>query len=258
MDFCQSARNFLAFGLALSLSQSAFAQDTRQSQFGLTLGFNHAYHNTNHLHVGADNSEVTTLHETGSGNDFIGGFSYAYNILPWFVYAHNRDMKQSILQRVWFGADLLFLNTTNRGVEFMSRNKYLKYYNYELQEKTIRLMFNSEIDFKSRWENVFTFIQMSAGAGRVAVKFDDYIRQGVGFRGGEIRLSSQVNYTLVYSLGAGLKFLVKPDLELDLSYLFTDFGEVETKTKSNSVVLGEPIQDRLLTSSILLNINYLF
>lgn len=258
MDFCQSARRVLFILLfSLVLPSSVFAA-YNNNEFGLMLGYNYSFHNTSHLHIGTGNTEVDTLHETGGNQDIIWGLSYARNILPWFVAYHDKDLSHSFLQRVWVGVDLLFMDTTQKGNEYESHDPDLDFFDYELEEKTIRLMFNTEIDFNSYWDNVFPFLQASVGAARVAVGFEDEVKPGMGFTGGNIKLSQKFNYNLVYSLGGGFKFLPKPDLQIGVSYLYTDFGVVKSKTESSSVVLFQPIRDHLYTSSVLLNITHLF
>lgn len=252
MEFCRKTLTATVFSLLALPSFANYLPNT----FELMLGYNHSFHNTNKLHIGDNNTEIDSLDETDSGNDFIGGIGYAYNILPWFVAYHNKDLTHSALQRVWVGLDLIFMNTTQTGDEVTGDD--LSFFTYEFTEDTTRLMFNSEVDFNSPWKNVFPFVQASVGVARIVASFSDEPNPAPGLSGGGISLPDEVNYNLAYSLGAGIKFLVMHNFQFGVSYLFTDFGIVETEMDSSSVTLSEPLRDHLYTSSALFNLNYLF
>jgi opacity protein-like surface antigen len=253
MDFCRQTFRPLAFVSLLALVSTPALAHYKQNQIELILGINHSSHTNNHFHGGADNTEIDAFHDTDTGNDFVGGVGYAYNILPWF-----KGQDHAVVQRVWVGLDLLFMNTTESGDMYLGQDPAFDFYDFELKEKTSRLMANAEVDFNFPWKNFFPFVQASIGAARVAVSFEDQPKPGVGFSAEKASLSEEINYNLVYSLGAGFKFLVVPEFQMGMSYLYTDFGVVETQTESSTLVLYEPITDHLYTNSVLFNFSYLF
>lgn len=255
MDFCRKMLPSLAATLLSALSFSSYAHDLSH-QLELMLGVNHSYHNTEQIYVGRTTEQVDSLHETGNGNDAVGGAGYGYNILPWFVAYQNKDMSDSLLQHVWVGLDWIFMNTVETGDVYASQNPDFNDFRFRLTQDTMRLMINTEIDFISLWKSIHPFVQASVGAARIASSYDDDPVPGIF--GGGLTVSEHVNYNLAYSLGAGFKVSVKPNLQIGASYLFTDFGYVKTSTHAGNVRLAKPIKDRLMTSSALLNINYLF
>lgn len=248
MDFFQ--RFFCAFSGALFLVPlSATAQS---HQLKLIMGLNHAYHDTSHLQIGEPVLETDSLHETDSGIDFIGGLGYAYDILPWFVNDAN-------LAKVWVGLDLILFNTTQSGEVYVDGNPDFSNYFYDLSEDTLRLMVNSEVDFKTPIKTLTPFVQASVGAARIVAHYQDETNPSVPFiREGGIDLEDKTNYNLAYSLGTGLKFLPMPEIQMSISYLYTDLGFVKTSTKDRDLTLSEPLEDHLKTSSLLFNIIYLF
>jgi opacity protein-like surface antigen len=248
MDFCRKTLTALTL-TALSLPSLAHYLP---QELELMLGYNYSSHSNNKIHLGVNNTEIDSLHQKGSGSDIIGGLAYAYNVFPQPEHAH------SFVQRVWVGLDLIFMNNTETGDVYLSQNPSNAFYDFELEEKTTRLMVNTEVDFGTRWAKVLPFVQASVGAARILAQYKETIEPGLPFTGGAFRLSNEVNYNLAYSLGAGVKFLVKPNLQAGFSYLFTDFGIIKTEDESNSVVLSEPIKDHLVTSSAFFNLSYLF
>ncbi len=248
MEFQNLIRPVATATLLTALSATA-QTNNKPNQLKLMLGINHAYHDNSDLYLGAHILEVDSLHENDAANDFIGGVGYSYDILPWFV----NDAK---LAHVWVGLDLLFFNTTQTGDVYVDQNPAFNDYNYEFSEDTMRLMVNTEVDFKTPSEKIFPFLQASVGAARIVAGYEDEPVPEI--QGGGIYLDDHTNYNLVYSLGAGVKFLPNPDIQVSLSYLFTDFGFVKTSTETENFILAEPLEDHLMTSSLFFNLSYLF
>lgn len=252
MDFCRKSLAVLAMS---TLTVQAFAH-YMPNQLELMLGYNNSSHSNNHIHFAPDNSEVDSLHEKDNGNDFVGGLGYAYNILPWFVAYHDKDLTHSALQRVWVGLDLLFMDTTESGDVYVGMDPALNDYHFKLEEETVRLMVNSEVDFNFPLKNVFPFVQASAGGAKIDASYKDTPQNGVV--GGGINMGERTNYNFVYSLGGGVKYMVNPHFQVSASYLYTDFGIVKTNQESHGISLLAPIKDHLYTNSAFFNFSYLF
>jgi opacity protein-like surface antigen len=107
-------------------------------------------------------------------------------------------------------------------------------------------------------KNLFPFVQASVGAGWIEASYKDHPNENATFTGGGIDMGERNNYNLVYSLGAGLKYLFNPHFQAQASYLYTDFGIIKTNTQHDGVTLSEPIKDHLYTNSALLTFSYLF
>ncbi|MFA6037205.1 MAG: outer membrane beta-barrel protein [Legionellales bacterium] len=195
--------------------------------------------------------EYDTLHETSDNNDGIWGFGVGYG-LPFF----DEEDDDGIFRDLLIGLDLLFFNVDREGEVYQGGQPELNNYNYLLELRTSRLMFNTELDFFPEWEWVFPYIQASAGIARVDATYSDTPVPGIG--GGAISLPQHTNYNFAYSFGAGLKFLIMEELQLSVSYLYSDLGDVKTSSDSENADLTNPITGELRTSSGLVGLSYLF
>ncbi|MFI4954843.1 MAG: outer membrane protein [Gammaproteobacteria bacterium] len=253
MEFKKINRHLIVPFLFLSVPIVTIAS-THNFQIEIMGGFNHSYSPESKLYIKSDTpgvpTEVDTLHDTSSGNDFIGGAGLSY-ILP------LADDKDDFMRDLLIGLDLYFFNTTRSGEVYLFEDPNANNLDYDLKLKTSRLMLNGELDFFSPWKRLAPYLQGSIGVARVEASYHDYpIGETIG---GGIRLSEKTNYNFAYSLGAGVKYNFIEDFQLSISYLYTDLGDVETSTKSgDQVILTQPTTDRLRTSSGLVGLSYLF
>lgn len=227
------------------------AQAQRPYQFELFGGYNRSHGNISDLTISSSDAESDTLRSNGSDNSFIGGGGIAYDFL-----AHIPQKPAYPFQEALLGLDLAFFDTKNKGDVYWYGNPDEAYSTYDLKVKTARLMLNGELSIRTPWKRFFPFIQASAGIARLSTEYNDKSVEGI--TGGNINLSSQVNYNFAYSFGGGVKYKITPAWQIAISYLYTDLGTAETSTDSDNIQLEEPIRYDLQTSSILFGLSYLF
>lgn len=212
------------------------------------VGINHSSHSYSHLHLSDGNTqENDRLNSSGDNNDVTWGVAYAYNVLPLFSATHHVN-PDSFVQHMLLGIDWMFLNTTNSGDVYQYNKETLNNFEYDFDIKTSRIMANIEVDFISAWKQVFPYVQASIGGARVETHYHDVANNPA--TGGGIALDTNTDYSFVYSLGLGIKYLVIPNFQISVSYLYTDFGTIETE--------DEILTDRFYTNSGLIGFTYLF
>ncbi|MBX3708649.1 MAG: porin family protein [Gammaproteobacteria bacterium] len=233
------------------------AASTANYQIRLYGGFSHAYTSTNKLVIDSPiEDETDFLHNTNSGNDGTAGIGFSYNFLPTLALADDSD--DCFLQDTSVGMDLFFLNTTNSGIVYQFENPNFDNYHYDLKLKTLRIMLNGELGFQSPLQDIIPYLQASVGIARIRTSYDETPRTEEGISDGNIQLSSKTNYSFAYSLGTGVKIMLASNVQLSISYLYTNFGSTETATRSNNVVLTKPINVTLRTHTGLVGLIYSF
>ena len=229
-------------------------------QIEAMLGINHAWGTPSALELGfGGDEEIDTLHRDGFKNKAAVGGGLGYNVLPYLIANYGTpDNQFSYLRDVIVGLDVIFFDTTQTGDVYLFQDPMLSEYTYRLKYKTARLMVNTEIGVATPWERLYPYFQASFGDARVSAGYHDYIKPQFG-EGLEIRVEPQTTYRFTYSVGAGMKFLITPDLQLSLSYLYTDFGTVSTiNSFIDESVNVNPVRMRLRTSTGMLGLACLF
>lgn len=230
----------LGIGLLLASSTLLASTHYHANQLEAIVGINHASHSYSNLHTGDGASqESDALHSDSANNDVTWGFSYAYNVLHRPYYG---------LQHLLLGVDWLFFNTTDSGDAYQYGYNSMANYRYNANFQTARLLANSEFDFISPWDTVFPYLQFSMGGARINADYSDTPIDG-SLGGGQV-LHKKTNYNFTYAVGAGVKYLIIPNFQVSVSYLYTNFGVVEFE--------DDRLEDRLVSSSGLLGFTYLF
>ncbi|VVC74951.1 hypothetical protein AQUSIP_02250 [Aquicella siphonis] len=254
MNF-QAARKYLSLPIMnsifyLLLPGSAFAANCN-FQFTLYGGYNHSETSVSDLVISP--LETDSLHNSNGGNDFLGGAGVAYQQM-----LTDDEDNGTIFRDVSLGLNFFMFNNSSSDEVYQFKDPQFDNFNYQLKLETSRLMLDGQLDFQPLWQDVIPFVEASVGVARVVAKYNESPEPDEGIQDGDIDLTDRTNYQFAYSLGAGFKTNLSPQVQLSLSYLFTDFGTVKTSTHAPQLTLDSPISIQLRTHTALLGLSYLF
>jgi opacity protein-like surface antigen len=231
--------------LFILLPFSSFSSQISASFYG---GYNHAVTDENTLQLPA---ETDRLLSTNGRDGFVGGvgLGYVLNHFPSFI------------NSITLGPELFLFNTNTKGDVWQFQDPAFSNYNYSIRIKTTRIMLDGWLDFKPVFWGISPLIGVGMGGANIKTQYSDQVSTlgaQSGITGGEIVLANKTNHKLVYSLSAGLRKQLTPNLILSALYLYTNFGALQTSINSSQVTLQQPIRFNLHTNSALLAITYLF
>jgi opacity protein-like surface antigen len=157
-----------------------------------------------------------------------------------------------------FGIGVDFFQTAN----FHQTGKVLQFnlpefenYTYRLNLKNIRIMADVDLDFHPIQERLIPFIEGGLGGARATLSYDSAPISPVDSP--NFTLPSKTSWRFAYQLGAGVKYLFKPQVELSLRYLYADMGTVYSSTLGSSASLATPLKATMNTQNFLFGLTYL-
>lgn len=233
------------------LAQTAVYASNHNFVFTLYGGYNHSETSVSDLVITP--LETDSLNNTNGGNDFIGGAGVAYQQM-----LTDDDESGTILLDASLGLNFFMFNTSSSDVVYQFKDPQFDNFDYDLKLMTSRLMLTGQLDFQPIFADVIPFVEVGAGVARVKVKYNESPRTEENIEDGDIDLTDKTNYQFAYSLGAGIKTNISSQVQVSLSYLYTDFGTVKTSQSAPQVTLDSPISIQLRTHTALLGLSYLF
>ncbi len=137
----------------------------------------------------------------------------------------------------------------------------LNYYDYEYGIENLNVLANLTLGLVEyqRWT---IFALGGLGVAWTWVDYEEIPKPGVD--GGNLTLKEESNTTFAWQAGGGIGFEVIPELDLTLTYLYTDLGDVETSstiTGSNgasSMEISDPANFGLSQQTVLLSAQWNF
>lgn len=188
--------------------------------------------------------ETDTVTKGHHHTSFTPAAGIAYN----YVIAPN---SQPILDSVTLALNYYYISTTHKGDVYQFENPLFDNFDYSMQLKSSRLMFDTEWNFQTVWGGIVIFGEAGAGAARNKVEYHDTPKPGI--IGGGLDLPSHTQNKFAWEAGAGIKVPV-PRMEkllLSLRYLYTNLGTVDSATNGNFAIV-EPIKFKPYAQSVLL------
>lgn len=199
--------------------------------------------------------QETDLMEKDNATDTTFGAGIAY-VLPLERILNNHP--NSIIKNLLFGVDYFYYNTQlGGGVQLYESAKFTNY-DYTLNLRTNRLMLNIQWLFLPQWQNISPYVGAGIGGTRIRTRYYEQPKVFEMIYNGELNLTSRTNTNFVYSLTVGVRKPLTSQIELFLSYLYTDFGSAYTSCQSTLNVIESPIKIKVATQTGLLGISYAF
>ncbi|MGA2655185.1 MAG: outer membrane beta-barrel protein [Gammaproteobacteria bacterium] len=134
-------------------------------------------------------------------------------------------------------------------------------YDYRASFENTNLMGNVTLGLLE-YQRFTVFLQGGLGIAWTDVGYYDTPKPGV--TQGNLALESQQNTTFAWQGGAGIGYALIPELDLTLTYLYTDLGTVETSSQFKSennfggTVVVDPAEFELHQQSLVLGVQWNF
>lgn len=183
------------------------------------------------------------------------GIAYAFNMAP---HSCVRPWNTYLLQSIALGVNAYYLGGSNSGETAIAPGVYfsdsIPIGNYKTDLSSVRIMFDSELDFHPLWQRVLPFVQVGIGPAINSMSYH-YTKQPGAIPSVPSFNASATQTNFAYEMGGGVKVDLMPHSQLSLRYLYSNMGDVSVSSAGN---LAAPYTVSMHASSLLLGYTYAF
>lgn len=201
--------------------------------------------------------ERDTLHPNNNAAAFLygGGLGYVFPICT----TYKRGW--SFFPAITAAANFYGFEESIKGDVWQFGLPELNNYDFNMKIQSYRAMFDVTLDLV-KYNSIKWFILGGVGASWNKVTYKDFADDGIPYES-HVYLKSHQNNNFTWQLGTGLSYIFNDEVQVRLSYLYTDFGELRTSDQLNtpySVIdpLIEPASFNFHTNSFVAALVYSF
>lgn len=128
-------------------------------------------------------------------------------------------------------------------------------YNYNLGLNNFRILADFDVALHPIKEVFTPFIEVGIGTAQTTVSYDSSPILPV--ESPVFTLENETSWNFAYQIGPGIRYLITPNLQLSLRYLYAHMGTANSSMMGSSTILGAPLKVGTGTHNFLFGLTYL-